>query len=77
VAQPDSAEVATMGPMDLPTAEQRTRETEHLLAVIREEFPDVDVHEVFGGYEALPAGAWVIRSTDLAGILTRLRQQQP
>jgi hypothetical protein len=55
------------------TAAERQAETERLLQIAREEFPEWEVREVFGGWEAVPAGTPVIRSSDLQGVLDKLR----
>lgn len=40
------------------------------------EFPDWDFHQVFGGWEAVPAGTPVIRSIDLEGVVEKLRARE-
>lgn len=44
------------------------------LHAAREAFPAWQVIEVFGGYLAVPAGAAVVQSTTLDGLVAKLRQ---
>jgi hypothetical protein len=57
------------------TAAERERRTEMYLRAAREAFPGWDFHEVFGGWEAVPAGTTVVRSEDLDGIVSKLRER--
>jgi|HubBroStandDraft_2_1064218.scaffolds.fasta_scaffold269479_4 hypothetical protein len=50
----------------------REKAEARLLAAIAEEFPDVDIHGVFGGYEALPRGTEVIRAMTLDSMMGKL-----
>jgi hypothetical protein len=45
---------------------------EKLIAALKERYPGWDIHRVFGGWEAVPAGTAVIRSMDLEGIGEKL-----
>lgn len=45
---------------------------EAALQRMRAKHPAWDIHEVFGGYEAVPAGTSVVRSTDLEGLDEKL-----
>lgn len=63
-----------MGPYEIQTAAQADAENERWLAAAKEAFPGWDFHKVFGGWEAVPTGTPVIRSMDLDGIITRLRE---
>jgi hypothetical protein len=44
------------------------------LAAARAACPGWDIHRVFAGYEAVPAGTPVLRSTDLDGLVDKIRQ---
>ena len=44
------------------------------LEAAREAFREWDIHEVFGGYMAVPAGTPVVRSTTLDGVTLKLRR---
>ena len=46
-----------------------------LLALIAERFPDWEVYRVFGGWEAVPRGAEVIRTTFLSSLAERLAER--
>lgn len=63
-----------MGPLD--DAGQLEDTSDHSLRAAREEFPDWDIHEVLGGYIAVPAGTPVIRGMFVATIIEKLRAMQ-
>ena len=46
---------------------------DHSLPAAREEFPDWDLHDVLGGYIAVPAGTPVIRAMFVASMVEKLR----
>ena len=48
---------------------------DELLALIAERFPDWEVYRVFGGWEAVPRGAEVIRTTFLSSLAERLAER--
>jgi hypothetical protein len=48
-------------------------ESDTRLLAAREAFPDWDIFHVFGGYMAVPKGAPVIQSTDVDGIVAKIR----
>lgn len=50
----------------------RDKAETRLRAAIGEEFPDVDIHIVFGGFEAVPAGTVVIRASTLETLMGKL-----
>jgi hypothetical protein len=63
-----------MGPMgDRPSA--AAREADRYVDAAREEFPGWDFHEVFGGWEAVPAGTPVIRAMFIDALLEKLRHR--
>jgi hypothetical protein len=39
---------------------------------MREAFPDWSIHEVFGGFEAVPIGTPIIRAIDLNSLMEKL-----
>ena len=63
-------------PKHFLTAAQRQAEIDRLLAAARAEFPGWSFREVFGGWEAVPAGTPVVRSSDLAGVIEKLRERR-
>lgn len=66
-----------MGPYSgFQTAAQRDAETERWLTAAREAYPEWDIIEVFAGYLATPAGTPVIQSSDLDGIVAKIRQHE-
>jgi hypothetical protein len=46
------------------------------LGAARAEFPGYDFHQVFGGWEAVPAGTQVVRAMFLDGLLEKLRERE-
>ena len=54
----------------------REKAEARLLAAIAEEFPDIDIHGVFGGYEALPRGTEVIRAMTLDSMMGKLAERR-
>jgi len=66
-----------MGPNDAgPTEYSAQDDYDHSLLAAREEFPSWDVHEVLGGYIAVPAGTPVIRGMFVSSIVEKLRARQ-
>jgi hypothetical protein len=66
-----------MGPYgyaDNGTAQDRREAA--LKAEIAGEFPGLDIHSVFGGFEAVPAGTPVIRSASLDGLREKLAERR-
>jgi hypothetical protein len=54
----------------------RGRIKARLKAAITAEFPGWDVHDVFGGFEAVPEGTPVIRSVTLDGLMDKLAEHR-
>ena len=54
----------------------RDRQQTRALADLAEQFPGWDVHEVFGGWEAIPEGTPVVRSSTLEGLGEKLAQEE-
>jgi hypothetical protein len=50
--------------------------TEAALKALRERYPDWDIHQVFGGWEAVPAGTGVIRAIWLESLEEKLAAQE-
>ena len=66
-----------MGPNDAGQLEDSARDDcDHSLPAAREEFPDWDLHEVLGGYIAVPTGTPVVRGMFVASIVEKLRARQ-
>lgn len=68
-----------MGPMQDGTprsAAQMSAEDDRQLKAARAEFPGWDFHQVFGGWEAVPAGTPVIRGMFLDKVTERLRERE-
>lgn len=62
-----------MGPYgEAEDSTARDKAEARLRAAIAEEFPDVDIHSVFGGFEAVPAGTVVIRAMTLDSMMGKL-----
>lgn len=64
-----------MGPHHIRTAESVSANTGRRIAAAREEFPKWDFHEVFGGFEAVPADTPVIRAMFIDVLLEKLRHR--
>jgi hypothetical protein len=64
-----------MGPEHrvIATAAAPAGEDEKQLEAARQAFPGWDFHQVFGGWEAVPAGTPVVRSMFLESLVERLR----
>jgi hypothetical protein len=57
----------------MPAAEaEREEQNGRLLRKAREEFPEWDFHEVFGGWEAVPDSTPVVRAMDLGSLMEKL-----
>ena len=54
----------------------RDRRQTAQLAGLAEQFPGWDVREVFGGWEAVPEGTPVVRSSTLDGLAEKLAEQE-
>jgi len=54
----------------------RDRIESELKAQIAEKFPGWDVHDVFGGFEAVPAGTPVIRASALESLIGKLAERR-
>jgi hypothetical protein len=64
-----------MGPHHSRTAASVSAETDRSIAAAKNEFPQWDIHEVFGGFEAVPAGTPVIRAMFISVLLEKLRHR--
>jgi hypothetical protein len=65
-----------MGPDHTRTAASVDAETGRRIAAAGEEFPDWDIREVFGGFEAVPAGTPVIRAMFIDVLIEKLRVRE-
>jgi hypothetical protein len=67
-----------MGPTgDAGQLEDTTRDDrDYSLIAARDAFPEWDLHEVLGGYIAVPAGTPVVRGMFVASIVEKLRARQ-
>jgi len=64
-----------MGNIEPRYATARDREQAKALADLAADFPGWDVHEVFGGWEAVPEGTPVVRSSTIGGLAEKLAEQ--
>lgn len=66
--------MVTVGPFSSQTAAQLDAENKRLLEQARREFPGWTFREIFGGWLAVPEDTPVVMSTDLAGVVDKLRR---